>query len=102
MKIISFYKTSDEDLAHNVKNLQDFVKGVRASGISTLGILIGEEGSYELYIKNRDLSTAVVYFDDRIPFESTMSNLLAFWDNKEANYNYINLRFGNNIFYSLK
>lgn len=84
------------------KELQGFVRGVRAGGISTLGILIGEDGSYELYVKNKDLTTAVVYFDERTPFEATMSNLLAFWDNKKANYNYINLRFGNNVFYSLK
>ena len=91
------------------KELQDFTKGVRANSIATLGILIGESGSYELYVKNRDQSTAVIYFDDRTPFDKTMSNFIAFWDNAmtkkigtttASNFNYINLRFGNNIFYS--
>lgn len=93
------------------KELQDFTKGVRANSIATLGILIGESGSYELYVKNRDQSTAVIYFDDRTPFDKTMSNFIAFWDNAmtkkigtttTSNFNYINLRFGNNIFYSFK
>lgn len=84
------------------KELQSFVEGVRANDISTLGMLVGEGGSYELYVKNMDQSTAVVYFDDRTPLEKTMSNLIAFWDNKRMNFDYINLRFGNNIFYTLK
>ena len=84
--------------------LQAFVSGIRANGISTLGMLIGSAGSYDLYIKNMDQSTAVVYFDDRIPLDDTMSNLIAFWDNTKAkgNFDYINLRFGNNVFYSFK
>lgn len=32
MKIISFDKTSDEDLDHNVKNLQDFVGEYKKGG----------------------------------------------------------------------
>ncbi len=90
--------------AEQFHDLQNFVKSVRANNISTLGILIGDAGSYELYVKNKDQSTAVVYFDDRTPFEKTMSNLIAFWDNTKAkgNFDYINLRFGNNIFYTLK
>ena len=84
------------------KELQSFVKGLRANGVSTLGILIGEEGSYELYMKNSDQSTAVVYFDDRVPFDKSMTNLLAFWESTKDNFNYINLRFGNNVFFSIK
>lgn len=88
--------------ASRFKELQAFLKGMSANGITTLGILIGEGGSYELYMKNRDQSTAVVYFDDRTSFDKTMSNLVAFWDNTKDNFDYINLRFGNNVFYSKK
>ena len=88
--------------AERFHDLQNFVKSARANSIPTLGILIGDAGSYELYVKNKDQSTAVIYFDDRTHFEKTMSNLVAFWDNKKGNFDYINLRFGNNIFYTLK
>lgn len=115
-----YYTNSDSDklvLGDNFieparfKELQNFIKGARANSITTLGILIGDSGSYELYVKNRDQSTAVIYFDDRTPFDKTISNLVAFWDNAmtkkigtttASNFNYINLRFGNNIFYSFK
>ena len=82
-------------------DLQNFVKSIKDAGIPIVGLLVGEKGSYELYLKNKDGSEAVVYFDDRIPFEKTSSNLIVFWDNKTI-FDYINLRFGNNIFYVTK
>jgi hypothetical protein len=84
------------------KDLQRSIASVKDSGVVTLGTLISGDGSYELYIKNPDQSTAVVYFDSRTPFEDTMSNLVTFLENKKESFNYINLRFGNNVFYSLK
>jgi hypothetical protein len=93
------------------KQLQKFTKTIQEKNISTNGILIGEDGQYELYIKNPDLSDCIVYFDDRVPFDKTAENLIAFWNNsqnnsgnikKQVNYDYINLRFGNNIFYVTK
>lgn len=93
------------------KDLQDFIKIIKDSRISAIGILIGENGQYELYIKNVDLSESIIYFDDKISFEKTASNLIAFWNETVFNKNgtssapifeYINLRFGNNIFYVTK
>ena len=49
-----------------------------------------------------------VYFDDKIPFENTLSNLVTFWKdavikNRNANapvFDSINLHFGNTVYYS--
>ncbi|MDO8430401.1 MAG: hypothetical protein Q7S72_00205 [Candidatus Taylorbacteria bacterium] len=92
-------------------DLQMFVKNLADAGIEANGMLIGEEGSYELYIKNKDGSTAVVYFDNRLELDKTLSNLIVFWQNamnkkigldSVPNFDYINLRFGNNVFYLIK
>ncbi len=84
--------------------LQVFVNGTAKAGLVPLGVLIGDNGEYEMYVK----PDTTIYFDDRAPFDSTLSNLQVFWQN-EANkpkatstpaYDYINLRFGNTIYYS--
>ncbi len=64
-----------------------------------------------MYYKNSDKTDTVVYFDNRIPFEKTSSNLVAFLNDfntkkKTAtttmSLDSINMRFGNNIFYVTK
>jgi hypothetical protein len=91
--------------------LQKLVHDISMAGINVKGLLVGDEGSYELYIENKDTSTAVVYFDDRNSFDKTASNLIVFWQNSLSkkiglqsvpNFDYINLRFGNNIYYLIK
>ena len=93
------------------KKFQKFIKNIQDAHISTTGLLIGENDQYELYIKNKDLSDAVVYFDNRIPLEKTATNLILFLNDEmmkkntatsTQNFDYINLRFGNNIFYVTK
>lgn len=93
------------------KKLQIFIENAGKSAISPLGLFIAENGNYELYIRNVDNSEAVVYFDDRSPFDKTLSNFVAFWNDslkKKKNatstpiFEYINLRYGNNIFYETK
>ena len=104
-----YYLSSDslisigESLLNKEKfiNLKSFVNDIKVSGISVKGILIGDDGSYELYFKNFDGSTAVIYFDDKTPLTNTSSNFIAFWNaSSKKNFDYINLRFGNNIFYA--
>jgi hypothetical protein len=89
--------------------LQKFIKGSILGGLLPLGVLIGENGEYEMYVKNRQGDSEVtIYFDDRASFDTTLENLLAFWQNstnaKKATttqaFNYINLRFGNTVYYS--
>lgn len=89
--------------SNKLKDLQKFVQGVKNVGITVTGILIAEAGSYELYFKNNDKSDAIIYFDDRTSFDKTLSNFITFWQNSlNKNFNYINLRFGNNIFFIVK
>lgn len=95
------------------RDLEIFMKGAVHGGLETRGILIGENGQYEMYIKNRNgASEATVYFDNRAPFDATLENLLTFWQNglekkksslsstSTSAINYINLRFGNTVYYS--
>lgn len=96
-----------------------FVEGSIKSGIVPLGVLINENNQYEMYVESgikRDtnststISEITVYFDDKIPLEITLSNFVAFWNetflspkaSTTLNFNYINLRYGNTIFYSTK
>ena len=98
----------DKALFHD---LQKFIDTIQRAHISTVGILIGENNRFELYLKNTDLTEVTVYFDNRLPFNKTATNLVAFWNDsitKKKNatttpiFDYINLRFGNNIFYVTK
>ncbi len=87
------------------QELERFVVGSRKGGLSPLGVLIGEDGDYEMYMKNKKGNSEVtVYFDDKAPFDNTLSNLLTFWQNSLASttiaFDYINLRFGNTVYYS--
>jgi hypothetical protein len=89
--------------------LQKFLGGALRGGLVPLGVLVGDDGQYEMYIKNETGDTEVtVYFDASAPFDTTLENLLAFWQNtvkgKKATstpvFDYINLRFGNTVYYS--
>ncbi len=91
--------------------LQNFVESIRRSGLNLTGLLVGDDGQYEMYAKNYDDSEMVIYFDDRIPFEKSAINLIAFIEDSKVkkngndgkiNFESINLRFGNNIFYVAK
>ncbi len=94
--------------------IESFLSGIIQNGLSPLGVLIGENGEYEMYLKNDFMKEATttrditVYFDDKIPFENTLSNLVTFWKdavikNRNANapvFDSINLHFGNTVYYS--
>jgi hypothetical protein len=89
------------------KSLQSFFSGVSRGGLAPLGILIGDNGDYEMYVENQSKNSEVtIYFDDHFPLESTLENLLTFWRNSvlkkdtEKDFDYINLRFGNTVYYS--
>lgn len=99
--------------------INKFVEGSIKSGIVPLGVLINENNQYEMYVESgvkKDLNSTstiseiTVYFDDKTPFDTTLSNFVAFWNetflspkaSTTLNFNYINLRYGNTIFYSTK
>lgn len=82
------------------KNLNEFIKAVQSMDVMVKGVLIGDGGNYELYFKNKDDSTAILYFDEHLPFDQISKNFVTFWKNSSnKNFEYINLRFGNNIFF---
>jgi hypothetical protein len=94
----------------NFKEIAGFVAGSAKAGIVPLGVLVSEGNQYEMYVKNND-SEITVYFDTRSPLSATLSNFVAFWNNTfnasagkksttTPTIDYINLRYGNTIFYS--
>ncbi len=108
--LFRYYANSPIDIK-KFGELQKFVSDIKKAGIIANGMLIGEDGGFELYIENADQSSATVYFDDRTSFDRTKTNLVIFWQNainkkiglsKVPNFDYINLRFGNNVFYLVK
>lgn len=91
--------------------IQSFVDTIKKSGLNLTGMLIGEEGQYELYAKNDDGTDMIIYFNDRVSLDKSASNLITFIEdskvkkngnNGKMNFESINLRFGNNIFYVAK
>lgn len=77
--------------------LQKFINSAQLAGIEVSGILVSEDGEYEMYTEKN----TTIYFDDRVPFDETLARLLAFWRSSPSSpLNYINLRFGNTIYYS--
>ncbi len=77
--------------------LQKFINSAQLAGIEVSDILVSEDGEYEMYTEKN----TTIYFDDRASFDETLARLLAFWrSSPSAPLNYINLRFGNTIYYS--
>ncbi len=91
--------------------INNFIESIKKSGIKLSGLLFGDDGQYEMYAKNYDESDMVIYFNDRISLDKIASNLIAFIEdskvkkngnNGKINFESINLRFGNNIYYVAK
>ncbi len=91
--------------------INNFIESIKKSGIKLTGLLFGDDGQYEMYARNYDESDMVIYFNDRISLDKIASNLIAFIEdsrvkkngnNGKMNFESINLRFGNNIYYVAK
>ena len=88
------------------KRLKIFSDGISKAGLIPIGILINDNNQYEMYIKGNP--ETIIYFDDKAPLENTLDNVLTFLkdikskNQKIEDLDYINLRFGKNIFYSNK
>ena len=84
--------------------LENFYDGALATGISVDGILIKDAGEYELYA-----SSTVIYFNDKEDLSNEITNLSAFWRHmttpnntkKPVIFDYIDLRYGPNVFYKI-
>jgi hypothetical protein len=97
--IIGSYATSTKEFTE----LQKFTAGARQAGLEPAAILAKDGGEYEMYANN-----TVIYFNDQRPFPDQLSNLSAFWNKmnngngsstKKANLEYIDVRYGSNVFY---
>jgi len=75
--------------------LQSFYDGIEHAGIEGDGILIKDDGEYELYS-----SSTIIYFNDSENIPDELANLTAFWGQmKKAVFDYIDVRYDNNVFY---
>ena len=117
---IGSYATSTREFT----DLQSFMEAVHAAHIATFGILMKDNGEYELYIGNpasvahvtnapadNTPDIAVVYFNDRANFQNEFSDLISFWDKETETghsagplprFESIDLRYGSNVFYRLE
>ena len=120
--IVGTYATSTTEF----HALQDLYDNAKKSGISVDAILFKDNGEYEMYARNPtsvnettssgtetasstdQTGTIVIYFNNQRPFQSQLDNLVSFWNkdvtdkstsNSSANYDYIDVRFGSNVFY---
>jgi len=95
--------------------LQDLYDAVRAHGILAEAILVKDDGEYELYARNlavseddQTASTVVIYFSAATDLTEEIANLVSFWehmmrpassDNQPVSFEYIDVRYGPNVFY---
>ncbi len=84
--------------------LQKFYDGAEESGLFVWAILIKEDGEYEMYIRENDISDGhfdltVVYFNDSRSFGEQLSNLVSFLVKVKGPFEYLDIRYGSNVFY---
>ncbi len=79
--------------------LQKFYNSCREFGLEPEYILIKENDEYEMFAKD-----TIIYFNDDSSLDDQLQNLLLFWSHneKKINYEYIDVRFGSNVFYRKK
>lgn len=108
--IIGTKFTSKEKLVE----FNNFFNGLTKIGITPLGMLINDGGQYEVYIKDKSFdkmsssSSITVYMDDKNSLTKILNNFQLFWknyknsSNKNEEFDYIDMRFGNTVFYATK
>ena len=109
---IGLYATSTAEFTA----LQSLYNGVRADAIDAEAVLIKPYGEYEMYASSRapseNISTttplSIIYFNNTRSFDEQLQNLGLFWKNmmdqaraqkKLLNFDYIDVRYGSNVFY---
>lgn len=97
-------------------SLKGFIETSKSSGIDAKGVLVKEDGEYELYAKNQmkkndvssTTSTIVIYFNELNGFDNQLSNLISFWKRMfnspngtegTIRFDSIDLRYGSNVFW---
>jgi len=88
--------------------LQNLYSSLGDAGITIDALLIKPGGEYEVYARNPDKSTVVIYLNDLRPIQEQLSNLVSFWDkmtddarikNQTLKFDYVDVRYGSNVFY---
>jgi hypothetical protein len=93
--------------------LQNIYERMKKQGIEVKGILFKPNGEYEAYVANpkvndEEVANAVIYFNSTRPLDVQLSNLILFWthamdDAKSKGrvpvYEYIDVRYGSNVFF---
>jgi hypothetical protein len=110
---LGLYATSTEEFAR----LQEFYEALKKEKLEVQGILFKPGGEYEAYVsnppaKNADqegsLVTAVIYFNNSRPLDVELTHLILFWTHaledarikgRTPSYEYIDVRYGSNIFF---
>jgi len=95
--ILEKYATSTNEFVL----LQNFYDGTKKAGLSPKFILVKDNGEYEMYAND-----TVIYFNDKRLIVEQLQNLITFWNHRKSvgniNYEYIDIRYGSNIFYREK
>lgn len=98
--IITKYATSTDEFIL----LQNFYDGTKKAGLDPKFILIKDDGEYEMYAND-----TVIYFNNKRSLVEQLDNLIEFWNHnkqstssKKMDYEYINIKYGSNIFYRQK
>lgn len=97
--------------------LQSLFQTLKDAGFDIAGVLMKDGGQYEIYVRNGGASASadtggsgltVIYMDDDSPFSDQASNLISFWDKmkgdaaangKPLQLEYVDVRYGANVFY---
>ncbi len=114
--VIGLHATSSQEF----RELDTLYTTIEKNKIEVEGILIKSDGEYELFARNSvtksdpDTSSLsqiiVIYFNNRRSISEQLSNLISFWtEMKEKaqakhevlHFDYIDVRYGSNVFYRL-
>jgi hypothetical protein len=86
-------------------NLQNFYDGARRADLKPTFVLLKADGEYEMYAND-----VIIYFNSLRPLDEQLVNLVSFWkhesnkkyiNNRESGFEYIDVRYGSNVFYRL-
>jgi hypothetical protein len=87
------------------QSLSDFVQNVSQTSVTPVSVLAGDDGDFTMYLS----SGGKIYFNQSEPFSQTIDNLKALLQTLSessstsvSNIDYIDLRFGDKLYYKMK
>jgi hypothetical protein len=95
--LVDHYATSSTEFTA----LQDFYNKSRDVDLDPQYILVKENGEYEMFAKD-----TIIYFNNQSPLQDQLQNLILFYNRmsteKDNHFEYVDVRFGTNVFYRKK